>query len=132
MSAESRWRLPLRIFVVQLALTVAVAIVWWFFGGSALGALAGGGAVTFLSLWFGLRVLGFNAVSDPEGFLRRLVRAEFFKLLMVVLFFLIAARYGSDYMAEIITGFMAALVGFWFGLWPVATNASAGSGQTDK
>lgn len=127
MSAESRWLLALRICAAQLIITVVAAIVWWLFEGSALAVLAGGGAATFLSFWFAVRVLGFDAAADPEGFFRRLVRSEVLKLVMAVLFFFIAARYGSEFMAEIITGFMAALMGFWFGLWPVA-----GSGQMDK
>ncbi|MDQ2069727.1 ATP synthase subunit I [Natronospira bacteriovora] len=118
MSANARWRLTLRVCGVQMAFAVVVALIWGLFGGSALAVLIGGGAATFLTLWFGIRVFSVDAAADPEGFLRRFYGAELFKLVMAVLFFIVAARMGGDQMGEIISGFIAALVGFWFGLWP--------------
>ncbi len=129
MSADSRWLLALRVCGVQVILSLAAAVVWWLLEGSALAALAGGGAATFLSLWFALRVFGTDAAADPEGFLRRFYRAEFMKLGLAVLFFIVAANLAGDHMAEIITGFMAALMGFWFGLLPVA-GVMGRSGKT--
>ncbi|MCP1728233.1 ATP synthase protein I [Natronospira proteinivora] len=132
MSAESRWRLAFRVVVVQAGLTVAVAALWWFWGGSALAALAGGGVVTLMSLYGAVRAFSVDAAADPEGFLRRLYRAEFMKLLMTVLFFLLAARYASEHMAEIVTAFAVALTGFWLGLWPVASGRVSGSARINN
>jgi len=126
MSAESRWRLAFRIVVVQAGLTVMVAALWWLMDGNALAALAGGGVVTLMSLYLAVRAFSVDAAADPEGFLRRLYRAELVKLLMTVLFFLLAARYASDDMAEIVTAFAVALMGFWLGLWPVASGKGSG------
>lgn len=130
MSAESRWLLALRVCAAQLIFTVVVAMLWWLFGGSALAALAGGGLVTFLSLWFAMRVFGVDAAADPQGFLRRLYRAELFKFVMVILFFVAAARIGGEHMVEITTGFIAAVVGFWFGLWPAMRAIAVRTGQS--
>ena len=128
MSAESRWRLAFRVVSVQAALTVAAALIWWLLGGSALAALAGGGMVTLMSLYFAVRVFSVDAAADPAGFMSRLYRAEIMKLVFTALFFLVAAHYAADHMAEIVTAFAAALMGFWLGLWPVASGGSTAAG----
>jgi|GEM_PF-3423662 len=132
MSAESRWRLAFRVASMQAALTVAVALLWWFFGGSALAALAGGGMVTFMSLYFAVRVFSVDAAADPAAFMGRLYRAEIMKLVLTALFFLGAAHTASEYMAEIVTAFAVALMGFWLGLWPLATGSGSAAGRNNN
>lgn len=119
MSAQVRWMLAFRVCGIQLGLTAAVAGAWWLASGSPLAALAGGGAATFMTLYLAVRVFSVDAAADPRAFMRRLYRAEAMKLVMTVLFFALAARYGSEVMAEIVTGFIVALLAFWAALWPL-------------
>lgn len=122
MTAQQAWPVAIRLGVIQAMLTLLVAGAWWLAGGSALAALAGGGAVTALSLYFAVRLFSVDAARDPQVFLRRLYRAEVMKLILVAVFFLVAAGQAPDQMAEIVTAFIAALMGYWFALLPLATG----------
>ncbi len=117
---QQAWPVVFRLGVSQAALTLLVAGVWWLAGGSAPAALLGGGVVTVLSLYFAVRLFSVDAATDPQAFLRRLYRAEVMKLVLVAVFFLFAAHQMPEQMAEIVTAFIVALLGYWFALLPLA------------
>ena len=122
MTAQQAWPVAIRLGVIQAMLTLLVAGGWWLAGGSVPAALIGGGVVTVLSLYFAVRLFSVDAAQDPQAFLRRLYRAEVMKLVLVAVFFLVAAQQAPEQMAEIVTAFIAALLGYWFALLPLATG----------
>jgi len=103
--------------VWQLIIGVVVGIVFWFVSGtqSAIAAFYGGSIGFAGSLVFAFVMFGFGR-TDSKDVMRKMFRAEAFKILTVGLMFYFAfAKLGLPFM-PVIVGFMVTLIIFFVAL----------------